>query len=184
MISLVSVLRDNSKTEIGLVGNEGMVGLPAFLGGSFTPNRAIVQIAGNAIKLSADVLKREFDRGRELQRLLLLYTQALLTQVSQISACKSRHGLEQQLARWLLSVQDCVRQDEFRLTHQFISEMLGVRRASVTEIASTFQRAGIIRYSRGQIAILNQAELEATACECYGLIKGEFLRLLGTEQST
>lgn len=184
MISLVSALADNSTTEIGLVGNEGIVGLPAFLGGDFTVNRAIVQIAGNAMKLDASVLKREFDREGELQKRLLLYTQVLLTQISQISACKSRHRLEQQLARWLLLVRDCVGQDEFRLTQQFIAQMLGVRRASVTQLAGTFQRAGLIRYSRGQIAILNQSELEATACECYRLVRSESIRLLGTRPSS
>lgn len=179
MISLVSIMKDGSTTEIGLVGSEGMIGLPVFLGGGIITNRAIVQVEGNAIKIDASVLKSEFDRGEQLQKKLLLYTQARLTQISQVAACKSHHLIEERLARWLLSVNDCVNKPELPLTQKFISEMLGVRRASVTEAAIALQKAGFISYSRGQITILNRKELEQAACECYGLIQKEFKRLLG-----
>ncbi|MEB3220267.1 MAG: Crp/Fnr family transcriptional regulator [Nostocales cyanobacterium 94392] len=178
MISLVSIMKNGSTTEIGLVGNEGMVGISVFLGGNVTTNRAIVQIEGNAMKMDADVLRREFARAEQLQKNLLLYTQARLTQVSQIAACKSHHLIEERFARWLLSVHDCVNQNELPLTQKFISEMLGVRRASVTEAAIALQKAELIKYSRGMITILNRKELEQAACECYGLIKNEFTRLL------
>ncbi|AFY58226.1 cAMP-binding protein [Rivularia sp. PCC 7116] len=179
MISLVSIMKDNSTTEIGLVGNEGMVGLPVFLGGNTATNRAIVQVHGNALKMDASVLRSEFERGKKLQQKLLLYTQARLTQISQIAACKSHHLIEERLARWLLSVNDCVNRDELPLTQKFISEMLGVRRASVTEAAIALQKAGLISYSRGQITIQQRKQLEEAACECYGLIRDEFKRLLG-----
>lgn len=178
MISLVSNMKDGSTTEIGLVGSEGMVGLPVFLGGNTATNRAIVQVEGNAVKMDASVLKSEFERGKQLQAKLLLYTQARLTQVSQIAACKSHHLIEERLARWLLSVNDCVNKPELPLTQKFISEMLGVRRASVTEAAQALQKAGLIRYSRGQITILKRKQLEQAACECYSLIHNEFKRLL------
>ena len=172
MISLVSIMSDGSTTEIGLVGNEGMIGLPVFLGGSHnTINRAVVQIQGNAMKMDADVLLREFKRSEQLQRKLLLYTQARLTQMSQIAACKSHHVIEERPARWLLSVHDCVKMAELPLTQKFISEMLGVRRASVTEAAIALQKAGLIKYTRGQITLLKRKELEQAACECYGLIR-------------
>lgn len=179
MISLVSIMKDDSTTEIGLVGNEGMVGIPVFLGGNVSTNCAIVQVEGSAVKMDASVLKSEFERGGQLQKKLLLYTQARLTLVSQIAACKSHHLIEERLARWLLSVNDCVNKNELPLTQKFISKMLGVRRASVTEAAIALQKAGFISYSRGQITILNREELEQAACECYGLIRNEFKRLLG-----
>ncbi len=178
MISLVSIMKDGSTTEIGLVGSEGMVGLPVFLGGNSATNYAIVQVEGNALKMEASILKSEFERGKQLQAKLLLYTQARLTQVSQIAACKSHHLIEERLARWLLCVNDCVNKPELPLTQKFISEMLGVRRASVTEAAIALQKAGLISYSRGQITILKRNELEQAACECYGLIHNEFKRLL------
>jgi CRP-like cAMP-binding protein len=183
MISLVSMMEDGSTTEIGLVGNEGMVGLPVFLGGKFTTSLAIVQISDGAMKLDAEVLKEEFHRGGELQRRLLLYTQALLTQVSQSAACNRQHTIEERLARWLLSVQDRVQKDELPLTQEFIANMLGIRRSGVTVAATTLQRAGMIRYSRGKITILDQENLEATACECYRLVQSEFIRLLGSRRS-
>ena len=179
MISLVSIMENGSTTEISLVGKEGMVGLPVFLGGDSTTSRAIVQIEGTALRLKGKVLKNEFNKGGELQKLLLLYTQALFTQASQNAACNRQHNIEERLARWLLSVNDCVNKNELPLTQKFISEMLGVRRASVTEAAIALQKAGFISYSRGQITILNRKELEQAACECYGLIQNEFKRLLG-----
>jgi CRP-like cAMP-binding protein len=177
-IALVSILENGATTEIGLIGQEGLVGLPVFLGGNSTISRAVVQIAGSALKLDAEVFKGECARGGTLHQLLLLYTQARLTQVSQTAACCSHHGVEKQLSRWLLSVRDCIEKDELQLTQKVIAEMLGVRRASITEVAISLQEAGIIRYTRGRIAILDQPALEAKACECYSIVKQEFARLL------
>ncbi|MEO1342189.1 MAG: Crp/Fnr family transcriptional regulator, partial [Cyanobacteria bacterium J06635_13] len=182
MISLVSIMMDGSTTEIGLIGNEGMIGLPAILGGDSTTSRTIVQVSGTALEISAEIIKQEFQRGERLQQLLLLYTQALLTQVSQSAACNRQHNIEERLARWLLSVQDCILQDELPLTQEFIANMLGTRRSGVTVAAGILQQAGIIRYSRGRITILDQEALEATACECYQLVQNEFMRLLGSRR--
>lgn len=182
MISLVSIMMDGSTTEIGLIGNEGMVGLPAILGGKSTTSRSIVQIAGVALKVPAEIILREFHRGEKLQQLVLLYTQALLTQVSQSAACNRQHKIEERLARWLLSVQDCVLQDELPLTQEFIANMLGTRRSGVTVAAGILQQSGIIRYSRGRITILNREDLEARSCECYRLVQNEFVRLLGSRR--
>lgn len=182
MISLVSIMMDGSTTEIGLIGNEGMIGLTAILGGYSTTSRTIVQISGSALEVSAEVVLQEFQRGEKLQKLLLLYTQALLTQVSQSAACNRQHHIEERLARWLLSVQDCILKDELPLTQEFIANMLGTRRSGVTVAAGILQQAGIIRYSRGKITILNQQALEETACECYHLVQNEFIRLLGSRR--
>ena len=182
MISLVSIMSDGATTEIGLVGNEGMVGLPAILGAKSSTCRSIVQIPGSAMKLSAKILQQEFQRGGKLQQILLLYTQALLTQVSQSAACNRQHSIEERLARWLLSVQDCVLGNELPLTHEFIANMLGTRRSSVTVAAGKLQKTGIIRYNRGCITVLNRELLEETACECYCSIQNEFLRLLGFQR--
>ena len=181
IVSLVCVLEDGSTVESGLVGNDGMVGLPVILGGNKTSNRAFVQVAGNGMRMKAEQLYSEFKQGGALQSLLLRYTQALLTQVSQGAACNRLHTLEERLARWLLTVQDRVESDEFPLTQEFIAQMLGTRRSGVTVAAGSLSKAGMIRYSRGKITILNQDDLEAIACECYGIIKTEFSRLLGTE---
>jgi CRP-like cAMP-binding protein len=182
MISLVSIMMDGSTTEIGLIGNEGMIGLSAILGGNSTISRTIVQVSGTALEVSAEVIRQEFQRGEKLHGLLLLYTQALLTQVSQSAACNRQHNIEARLARWLLSVQDCILKDELPLTQEFIANMLGTRRSGVTVAAGMLQQAGIIRYSRGKITILDQQALEETACECYHLIQNEFLRLLGSRR--
>lgn len=181
IVSLLSVLEDGSTVEAGLVGNDGMVGLPIILGGNKTSNRAFVQVAGNGMRMKAEQLRSEFKRGGVLQSLLLRYTQALLTQVSQGVACNRLHTIEERLARWLLTVQDRVESDQFPLTQEFIAQMLGTRRSGVTVAAGTLSKAGTIRYSRGKITILNQGDLEAISCECYGIIKAEFGRLLGTE---
>jgi CRP-like cAMP-binding protein len=182
MISLVSIMINGSTTEIGLVGNEGMVGLPAILGGRSTTSRSIVQISGIALKIPAEIIVKEFYRGEKFQQLILLYTQALLSQVSQSAACNRQHKIEERLARWLLSVQDCVLQNEIPLTQEFIANMLGTRRSGVTVAAGILQQAGIIRYTRGKITILNQQDLEDTACECYRLVQNEFMRLLGSRR--
>ncbi len=180
MISLVSIVSGDMMTRIGFVGYEGMVGIPAFLGNDRTIGRAIVQIAGSAMKLPAKVLRDEFKKAEQLQKLLLLYTQAQLSQISQLSVCKSHHTIGQQFACWLLLIHDCIQQDILPLTHKSISTMLAVRRASITEAAMMLQKAGIVHYHRGQIAILNRNELESKSCECYRLIQTEFARLLGT----
>ena len=182
MISLVSIMSDGSTTEIGLVGNEGVVGLPVILGGNSTPSRFIVQVPGSAVKLPAKIFLQEFQNLGTLRKLLLLYTQALLTQVSQSAACNRQHNVDKRLARWLLSVQDCVLSDELPLTQEFIADMLGTRRSGVTTAAGMLQKAGLIRYSRGNITILDQEGLEATACECYRLVQNEFIRLLGSRR--
>ncbi|MEO1378008.1 MAG: helix-turn-helix domain-containing protein, partial [Cyanobacteria bacterium J06635_10] len=143
-----------------------------------TMARLVVQIEGTAIKLNAKVLKSEFSRGGELQKLLLLYTQALFTQASQNAACNRQHNIEARLARWLLTAQDCIADSELHLTQEFISQMLGTRRSGVTVAAGILQQAGIIRYTRGKISILDREALEATACECYRVIKNEYTRLL------
>ena len=182
MISLVSIMMDGSTTEIGLIGNEGMVGLPAILGGDSTISRSIVQVSGTALQVSADIIQREFLRGGKLQQILLLYIQASLTQVSQTAACNRQHKIEERLARWLLSVRDCVLQNEIHLTQEFIANMLGTRRSGVTVAAGILQQAGIIRYSRGKIVILDRQALENTSCEFYRTIQREFIRLLGSRR--
>ena len=180
MISLVSIMMDGSTTEIGLIGKEGMIGLPAILGGKSTTSRTIVQVSGSALEIPAKIVRQEFQRGEKLYQILLLYTQALFTLVSQSAACNRQHNIEERLARWLLSVQDCVLQNELPLTQEFIANMLGTRRSGVTVAAGILQQAGIIRYSRGRIKILNRQGLEETACECYQLVQDEFARLLGS----
>lgn len=182
MISLVSIMMDGSTTEIGLIGNEGAIGLPAILGGKSTTSRSIVQISGLALQISADIIRQEFLRGKKLQQILLLYVQALFTQVSQSAACNRQHNIEERLARWLLSVHDCILQDELPLTQEFIANMLGTRRSGVTVAAGILQQAGMISYSRGKIKILKQEALEETACECYRLVQNEFVRLLGSRR--
>jgi len=181
MVSLVSILENGSTAEVGMVGNEGVVGFPIFLGGGFATNRAVVQIEGSAMKMDAEILKAEFQRGGALQRLLLLHTQVLIAQISQTAACNRHHLLEKRLARWLLTAQDCALSNDLRLTQEFISDMLGTRRAGVTVAAGMLQKAGIISYSRGKITILDRKALQAAACECYEVVKGEFQRLLATE---
>ena len=183
MVSLISIMEDGSTTEVGLVGNEGMLGLPAVWGGEFTPNHTVVQIASSAMQLRADVLKQEFNRGEALQRLILLYTQALFVQVAQNAACNRQHSVGERLARWLLSVHDCVQRNELPLTQELIGNMLGIRRSSVTVTANILQQAGIIRYSRGRISIQNRRALEARACECYRLIQQQYSRLLGSKRN-
>jgi CRP-like cAMP-binding protein len=179
MISLVATVVSGQTVEINLIGNEGMLGIPVFLGGKTTTNRAIVQVEGDALRIKANVLRAEFNRGGSLQSLLLLYTQAFLTQVSQLAVCNRLHTLEERLARWLLSAQDCIQSNEFVLTQEFIAQMLGTRRSGVTVAMGTLQKAGIIHHIRGRISISNRENLMAIACECYGTVKAECDRLLG-----
>ena len=180
LLSWISLLEDGSLTEIALVSNEGMAGLPIIWGGGATPNRTIVQFPGDVLTIEAKPLLAEFDRGGEFNKLVLRYMQALFTQVAQNAMCNRQHTTEERLARWLLSVQDSVRRDELTLTHEFIAKMLGIRRSSVTVSAGILQQAGMIRYSRGRLAILDRLRLEETACECYRLVQKEYSRLLGS----
>ncbi|EDX71232.1 cyclic nucleotide-binding domain protein [Coleofasciculus chthonoplastes PCC 7420] len=182
MVSLVTLLANGSTTEVGMVGKEGMVGIPVFLGDRMAINQAVVQLEGTAMKMDASILKREFDRGGRLQQLLLFYTQTLLNQVSQTAACNRQHRLEQRLARWLLSAQDSISGSELRLTQEFLGNMLGTRRATVTVAAGKLQEAGAIRHHRGKITILNRELLETIACECYSVVKHECDRLLYPKQ--
>ncbi len=179
VVSLVTTMEDGSTVEVGLVSNEGMVGMPVILGGKATTTTAFVQIPDGAMCMDANILKSEFNRGGALQSLLLRYVQAVYTEISQGSACNRLHILEARLARWLLTVSDRLELDDFPLTQEFISQMLGVRRAGVTEGANSLSRAGMISYHRGLINILNREALEKTSCECYRVIQNEFARLLG-----
>jgi CRP-like cAMP-binding protein len=183
VVSLISTSEEGSMVEVGLVGNEGIVGIPAVLGDNIAIATAMVQVAGFGMRMKASLLKTEFQRGGSLQSLLLRYTQALYALVSQAAACNGIHRLDQRLARWLLLMCERVDSNELLLTQELISKLLGVRRAGVTEAANSLQRAGIIRYSRGKITILNRQKLEAASCSCYKIIKGEYARLLGTEDS-
>lgn len=177
MISLVAIMENGTTTEVGIVGKEGVTGISTILGSDSSIHCAMVQIAGNASRIEVDLLRQEFNRGGKLQKLLLLYTQARLTQITQNAACYSQHLIEQRLARWLLTVHDCIQQDSFSLTQELIATMLGVRRSGITKAANLLQQAEIIRYSRGNITVLNRAALETVSCECYWIIKQEFYRL-------
>jgi CRP-like cAMP-binding protein len=171
-------MADGSIVEVGLVGNDGITGIPAALGDNIATTTAMVQLAGSGMTMKASLLKSEFQRGGVLQSLLLRYMQALYALISQNVACNRFHQLDQRLARWLLLVCDRVESNELPLTQEFISQMLGVRRAGVTEAASTLQQAGLIRYTRGKITILNREGLEAASCECYEIINGKYISLL------
>lgn len=180
--SIVYTTEDGSTVEVGMVGNEGMVGIPVFLGGDMTTTTAFMQVAGTAMKMNAVRLKAEFDLGGSLQKLLLRYTQALLTQITHGAVSNRLNTVEERLARWLLMVADLTQSNEFPLTQEFIAQMLGVRRSGVTVAAGILSQAGMIRYSRGRITILNREDLEATSGDSYRMIKTEFSRLLDTER--
>lgn len=177
-ISLLYTMINGATAEMGLVGNEGVVGVSLFMGGDTTPNRAVVQGAGDALKLQAKAMREEFSRGSEFQHLLLRYTQALITQISQTAVCNRLHTVEQRLCRWLLMTRDRTQSDELQMTHEFISNMLGVRREGVTHAAHGLQQRGQISYVRGHIRILDRKRLEISACECYAVVKQEHDRLL------
>jgi CRP-like cAMP-binding protein len=183
IVSLLCTMNDGSMVEAGLVGNDGITGIPAALGDNIATTTATVQIPGSAMRMKASLLKTEFQQGGSQQSLLLRYMQALYALVSQGAACNRLHRLDERLARWLLIVCDRVESNELPLTQEFISQMLGVRRAGVTEAANSLQQAGLIRYTRGKITILNRQELQAASCECYEIIKGEYARLLGNKHS-
>lgn len=180
VISLLYTSEEGSTSEIGLVGNDGVLGIALFLGGETTTNEAIVQIAGSAFRMRAGTLHSEFVLGGEFQHLLLRYTQTLITQISQTAVCNRIHPLEKRLCRWLLLSHDRVRSDELLMTQEFISYMLGGRRESVTVAAGRLQDAGLISYARGHIKILDRKGLEASVCECYKTVEDESERLLGT----
>ncbi len=177
IVSLLYVLENGSSAEIAVVGNEGLVGISLFMGGESTPNRAVVQSAGKGFRLPAQVLKDEFKRAPVLH-LLLRYTQALITQMSQTAVCNRHHSLDQQLCRWLLLSLDRLQGSELVMTQELISNMLGVRREGVTEAALQLQSADLISYSRGRITVLDRPGLEKRTCECYGVVKKEYDRLL------
>jgi CRP-like cAMP-binding protein len=178
IISLHYVMASGATAETAGVGNEGMLGVSLFMGGDTTPSSAVVQTAGQAYRLERRLLKQEFNRAGLLQRLLLRYTQALLTQMAQTAVCNRHHTLEQQLCRWLLLTLDRQPSNELVMTQELVASMLGVRREGITVAAGDLQRAGFISYRRGHIAVLNRAGLEAHACECYAVVKKELKRLL------
>lgn len=180
MLSITITMQDGRTAEAGVVGNRDALGINAFMGGQeTTQTEYIVQVAGKAFKIEARLLKAEFDSNPEMRGLMLRYTQALIAQLSQTTACNSLHSLEQRLARWMLEVQDRVNSDELKLTQEFIADMLGVRRAGVTQAAQKLQAASLIEYSRGRVKVLDHQRLEASACECFKAVRGEFDRLLG-----
>ncbi|MDZ4057842.1 MAG: Crp/Fnr family transcriptional regulator [Polynucleobacter sp.] len=178
IISLLYALEDGSSVEIAVVGNEGMLGIALFMGGHTTPSRAIVRCKGQAYRLKADNLLTEFQLGGHTQNLLLRYTQALITQMTQTGVCNRHHSLEQQLCRWLLLSLDRLPGNSLDMTQDLIASMLGVRREGVTEAAGRLQRDGLIQYSRGHIEVLDRARLEQNVCECYQVVRTEFERLL------
>lgn len=179
VVSLLYTTKDGATAEMGLTGNDGVVGIALFLGGGTTPNRAVVQVAGGAFRMKAKILQEEFAGGGALQQLMLRYTQALITQISQTAVCNRLHTVEKRLCRWLLLSHDRVRSDELLMTQEFISNMLGGRRESVTVAAGRLQDADLIHYARGQISILDRKGLEAAVCECYQVVKNETDRLIG-----
>ncbi len=178
IISLLYVLEDGASAEIAIVGNEGILGISLFMGGNTTPSRAIVQSAGHAYRLKADLLQDEFERHGPTMHLLLRYTQALITQMAQTAVCNRHHSVDQQLCRWLLLSLDRLASNELNMTQELIANMLGVRREGVTEAAGKLQDAGLIRYGRGRIAVLDRPALETRTCECYQVVRTEFDRLL------
>ncbi|WP_339380975.1 Crp/Fnr family transcriptional regulator [Brasilonema sp. UFV-L1] len=175
IISLVIIMENGATVEVTTVGNEGMIGLPVFLGANRLPNQqAISQVPGESMRMKAEVFKACVTPSTTLYRLLQYYTQTLFNQIAQSVACNSLHSIEKRFCRWLLMSHDRAESDEFPLTQEFLAQMLGVRRAGVSVVASTFQKDGIISYRRGQMKILNRGGLEAASCECYAKLKQEF----------
>jgi CRP-like cAMP-binding protein len=179
IVSLLYTMENGTSAEMGLTGNDGVVGIALFMGGGTMPNRAVVQSAGRALRMKVKALQDEFSRGGKFQWLLLRYTQALITQISQTAVCNRLHSVDQQLSRWLLLSHDRVKADELIMTQELIADMLGVRREGVTVAAGRLQDSGAISYVRGHIKILDRDILEETVCECYQVVKTEFDRLLG-----
>lgn len=179
IISMLYIMENGSTAEIGMTGNDGVVGIALFMGGNTTSNRAVVQSGGKAFRLSSRALRVEFDRAGMFQKLLLLYTQALMTQISQTAVCNRLHSIEQQLCRWLLINQDLLQNNQLIMTHELIANMLGVRREGVSRAAGDLQKKGLIKYVRGTITMLDRKGLEAEVCECYEVVRTEYDRLLG-----
>ncbi|MFZ6655960.1 Crp/Fnr family transcriptional regulator [Undibacterium sp. TJN19] len=178
IVSLLYVLESGASAEIAIVGNEGILGISLFMGGETTPSRAVVQCAGYGYRLKAQLLKEEFNRAGPFLRLLLRYTQALITQMTQTAVCNRHHSIEQQLCRWLLLSLDRLPSDSVSMTQELIANMLGVRREGVTAAAGNIQKLGLIKYSRGRIDVIDRAGIENIVCECYAVVKLEFDRLL------
>jgi CRP-like cAMP-binding protein len=172
------VLADGASAEIAVTGNEGLVGISLFMGGETTTSRAVVQSAGLGYRLRASVMKKEFERGGELQHLLLRFTQALITQMTQTAVCNRHHAVDQQLCRWLLLSLDRLAGSELVMTQELMANMLGVQRAGVSEAAGKLQAEGLIRYNSGKISVIDRPRLEARVCECYRAVKKEYDRLL------
>ena len=178
IVSLLYVMENGASAEIAVVGHEGIVGIALFMGGNTTPNRAVVQSAGQGFRLKADVIKAEFNHSLAVMHLLLRYTQALITQMAQTAVCNRHHTLDQQLCRWLLLSLDRLEGNDLAMTQELIANMLGVRREGVTEAALRLQKAGLISYARGHIKVLDRQGLEQRTCECYAVVKTEYDRLL------
>jgi CRP-like cAMP-binding protein len=184
IVSLLYVMENGASAEIAVVGNEGIIGISLFMGGESTPSRAVVQSAGEGFRLKAQLMKDEFNRAGPVMHLLLRYTQALITQMAQTAVCNRHHSLDQQLCRWLLLSIDRLPDLELVMTQELIANMLGVRREGVTEAAHRLMEAGLIRYARGHISVLDRAALEKRVCECYAVVKKEYDRLLPDQQAT
>ena len=184
IVSLLYVMENGASAEIAVVGHDGVVGIALFMGGESTPSRAVVQSAGQGFRLSAQLIKSEFERAGPVMHLLLRYTQALITQMAQTAVCNRHQSLDQQLCRWLLLSLDRLEGSELLMTQELIANMLGVRREGVTEGALKLQKAGLIRYSRGHIAVLDRKGLERRTCECYAVVKNEYDRLLASNPAT
>jgi CRP-like cAMP-binding protein len=178
IVSLLYVMEDGASAEIAVTGREGLVGISLFMGGETTPSRAVVQSAGQCYRMKSASLRKEFNRGGALQHLALRYTQALITQMGQTAVCNRHHTVDQQLCRWLLLSLDRLPGNKLKMTQELIANMLGVRREGVTHAASELQKAGLIKYHRGEITVLDRQKLEASACECYAVVKKEYDRLL------
>ena len=182
IVSLHYVMESGASAESAGVGNEGVVGVSLFMGGETTPSSAVVQTAGHAYRIKSRLLKQEFNRGGLVQRLLLRYTQALMTQMSQTAACMRHHSVEQQLCRWLLMTLDRAPSHDLIMTQELVASMIGVRREGITEAAGKLQQAGLISYRRGHISVLERSGLERRVCECYAVVKKEIDRLLSDVQ--
>lgn len=184
IVALLYVMENGASAEFAVVGNEGIVGVFLFMGGNSTPSRAVVQSAGRGFRLPAKVLVEAFERGGPVARLLLRYTQALITQMAQTAVCNRHHNVDQQLCRWLLLSLDRLATNELKMTQELIASMLGVRREGVTEAAFALQKAGLIKYARGHITVVDRPALESRTCECYAVVKQEYDRLLPDKQAT
>lgn len=184
IVSLLYVMENGASAEIAVVGNEGLVGISLFMGGQSTSSSAVVQAAGQAFRLKAHLLMAEFNRGGPVLHLLLRYTQALITQMAQTAVCNRHHAVDQQFCRWLLLTLDRLSASEIVMTQELLANILGVRRASITEAAGNLQKAGLIRYERGHITVLDREGLERRSCECYGVVKKEYDRLLPPTTAT